>query len=295
MGAAKPVATMEFITPDKAKQMLSRMVNNRKLSDAKMLEYAIDMEQNRWASNGETIKFDADGNLFDGQHRLHACILAGHPFETLVVRGLTDENAFSTIDVGKNRTHGDIFSIAGFPSAHQSSSISYVIYLHRHKMLSWNGPIGRAGRASRNTAPNLAAKLKVMPSVNSIVDKQELLEFALPFRDRIISAVNFAQSSPAKRYVGTALIGGCYFLFCEKSQVDAEAFFRDLGEGVGLERNDPIWSLRDRLLANLAQQGKLSRWLVLGMMLKTWNKRREGHKLRQLKIVEGEEYPFILT
>lgn len=112
----KPEVVLETITPAQAAKWLQTMVNNRTLSQAKAIEYAIAMDDARWVINGETIKFDAEGRLFDGQHRLQGCVLADKAFKSYVAYGITDQDAFSTVDVGKNRSHGDVFSIAGYPS-----------------------------------------------------------------------------------------------------------------------------------------------------------------------------------
>jgi hypothetical protein len=91
--------------------------------------------------------------------------------------------------------------------------------------------------------------------------------------------------------LSTGMVAGCYFLFCEKSEPDAERFFMDLCEGVGLSGSDPVYWLRERLMANMAAPHKLTRGAILTLVFKAWNKRRAGDKTKTLKLVEGEAFP----
>lgn len=290
--SAQKGLVVETITPKMAEAMLKNMVANRGVSDGKVLEYAIEMEGGRWSLNGETVKFNVEGQLFDGQHRLRACVLADKPFKTYVAYGISDENAFATVDVGKNRSHQDIFSISGYPSAALASSTAMTVYLYKHDMLTLKGPRGTQRYAKGSSG--VTAKLKAMPPKGAVVSKEELAMFAEPMKDRVIGAVRFAQNTPGGKLVPKAMIGGLYFLFAEKSEADAKRFFADLCEGVGLSSSDPVYRLRERLIANAASMNKLSRWAVMLLTVKAWNKRRSGEKaMMSLKLTDGEEFPKI--
>jgi hypothetical protein len=283
-------ARVETITPEVAKKMLGTMRKNRPLSDAKVIEYAVAMEAGKWELNAETIKFDSEGRLFDGQHRLQGCILAEKPFRSLVVRGIAGENAFATVDVGKNRSHGDVFGIAGFSNPSLVASVTQIVFLHQKAKLSWNGPTN-IGRFDRPASASLANKIKKMPGRSADVPKEDLLAFAEPLGEGLVSAARFAEQWKQPRLLPRALAGGGYYLFRDKSFDDAEAFFRDLDEGAGLMKTDPVYHLRERLISNSQADAKLSRWMVLGFMFKTWNKRRAGETVRYLKVSDGEEFP----
>jgi hypothetical protein len=283
-------AAIELITPKVAKEMLATMRSNRPISDAKVLEYALKIEAGEWVLNGETIKFDADGKLFDGQHRLHAGVLADKPFRSLVVRGIADPNAFATVDVGKNRSHSDVFGIAGFSNPSLIASITMILYLHEKKKLSWNGPAG-LGRYDRPANSKITAKIKRMPQRAGEVPKEELLAFAEPLEEGLASAARYAERWKAARLMTRPLVGAGYYLFRDKSFNDAEQFFADLQDGTGLQRQDAVYHLRERLIANSSADAKLSRWYVLGLMFKCWNKRRASEPVRYLKVQDGEEFP----
>ena len=100
------------VTPTLAKDWLSKNTRNRRLSEAMVSRYAQAITAGEWMLNGEPIKFSKSGALIDGQHRLNACIRAGVPFSTYVIRGL-NEDVFATLDMGKNRRTPDLISIEG--------------------------------------------------------------------------------------------------------------------------------------------------------------------------------------
>ena len=113
---------VELITPEIARGYLEQNCGNRKVSKYMVNMYSEAMKRGEWMLNGESIKFDVDGNLIDGQHRLYALIEANISLELLVVRGL-QKSAFKTLDVGKKRTAGDCLSIEGIANYNQVASI----------------------------------------------------------------------------------------------------------------------------------------------------------------------------
>lgn len=286
--AQRPGVELVTITPAMALKWLQTMVNNRTLSQSKAIEYAIVIDDDRWVINGETIKFDAEGRLFDGQHRLQACVLADKSFRSYVAFGIADEQAFSTVDVGKNRSHGDVFSIAGYPSCNLASGAALLVYQYKSNLF---GPGGSTNRRYTKGSKTLLKKLDRLPVKGSSITKDELLAFAEPFKDRLIAAVRFAENVKARKMLSTGMVAGCYFLFSEKSDVDAQRFFTDLCEGVGLSGSDPVYWLRERLMSNMAAPNKLTRGAILMLVFKAWNKRRAGEKTKTLKLIDGEEFP----
>lgn len=103
--------SIETITPDVAIAMLERNVKNRNLVKNNDLKGV--MERGEWKLNGETIVFDKNGNLTDGQHRLNACVSSGVPFTTVVVRGVEPASQ-ETVDIGRKRTVSDFLKMRGY-------------------------------------------------------------------------------------------------------------------------------------------------------------------------------------
>lgn len=113
------------ITPELAKEILSNHnQGNRPLKKdhVKLLTNAL--KNGEWMLNGETIAFSSSGRLLDGQHRLTACVNSGRSFRTVVIRGIDDEAAFGTIDIGKPRNVSDVMNFQGLPKAPLFSAIT---------------------------------------------------------------------------------------------------------------------------------------------------------------------------
>lgn len=133
---------VEFITPALASVYLMANKNNRPLKKNHVDYLTRLMEENRWMLNGEAIIFDDNGVLLNGQHRLTALAKAKiNGIQMLVVRGV-DNNSFATYDQGLNRTFGDVFSLAGIPSANKVSSV-----VHRY----WNLHCGLSALSESDT------------------------------------------------------------------------------------------------------------------------------------------------
>lgn len=76
-----------------------------------------------WMFNGDTICFDADGVLIDGQHRLKAIVKSGITLPCLIVSGL-DPKSIETKDTNiKPRNMQDLLQLDGVPDAGNLSSI----------------------------------------------------------------------------------------------------------------------------------------------------------------------------
>ena len=103
-------AEVMTVTPELAKEYLRHNESNRTLRRSRVLQYAHDMKEGKWNLTGQGITFGRDGNLLDGQHRLHAVVFANVPVDFLVV---TDADTVATYDCGLTRSIVDRFKLAG--------------------------------------------------------------------------------------------------------------------------------------------------------------------------------------
>lgn len=106
------------ITPQMAAQMLLKNTQNRKISKPHVSDMVRDMVAGNWQQNGDTIRFDWNDELVDGQHRLKAIVESGISMVCVVIRGL-DPSAMKTIDSGKKRSYGDRLTIRGMKNANR--------------------------------------------------------------------------------------------------------------------------------------------------------------------------------
>src|SRR5690606_8318649 len=153
--------------------------NNRHISQRTVEKYAAAMKAGQWVLNGESIKFDKDAKLIDGQHRLWACIESDVPFKTMVVYDAPTD-AFMTIDSGRTRNAGDALAIAGFSEANEKRTAATarwcIIYMRQLKT-------GNAGFNEAVTTPEI---------VEYVDQNPRLIDFV-----KMVSA-----NSPARRYGG---------------------------------------------------------------------------------------------
>ena len=97
--------TVELVTPAQARQWLADMRTNRAIKPRLVNRYARQMMRGNWHDNGETLKFDTNGRLCDGQHRLTAQVQANVDLYYCIARNVTEKGILD-IDTGGNRTAG---------------------------------------------------------------------------------------------------------------------------------------------------------------------------------------------
>ncbi len=101
------------VGPELARQWLEHNTANRSVRPARVKEYALAMQEGRWLYTADPIRFDSDGRLIDGQHRLKAVVKSGCTVELHVVRGL-EPQAQDAVDTGAARTASDALKVKGF-------------------------------------------------------------------------------------------------------------------------------------------------------------------------------------
>lgn len=100
------------VTPGLAAEWLQANKRNRPLSKSHVDHMEDVMLSGDMTMNGEPLIFDSNGDLMNGQHRLHACLRSGVCFDALVVRNVSPD-AFDTLDGGRKRTIADVLGMNG--------------------------------------------------------------------------------------------------------------------------------------------------------------------------------------
>lgn len=102
-----------LVTPLLAKTWLSKLNNpsNRKIHDKKVKDYAKRMTKNEWMI-GDALKFDQNGMLIDGQHRLSAVVQANKSIQFLILRGF-DPKTSQVLDRGMLRNLAHVAQLTG--------------------------------------------------------------------------------------------------------------------------------------------------------------------------------------
>jgi len=244
-----------MVTPELAKQWLEANTHNRPLSEELVIAYMVDMLDGRWQYNGDAIRFDHTGRLIDGQHRLHACVEAGVPFETDVVTGLAPE-AIRTIDIGRVRTAGHIAHLEGVENASVACAIAGLAVLHR-----------KYGIERMNDPRHKPTKTEVVEAARTLAGLDAAIARA--------RALGYKIAPPR-------VVGFCFWAFAEQDRKLAERFFDELAHGLNLSQDNPVYHLRERLLSNRRSKAKLPQLELVALFFKAWLAYREGRPMRRL-------------
>lgn len=103
---------LETVTPYLAQKWLEKREINRPLRERKVNQYAEDMLNGRWDETAQTISFNMEGKLFDGQHRLSAIVKSGVTVRLLVARKVKQSGKY---DIGLVRSIPDQLALDGKP------------------------------------------------------------------------------------------------------------------------------------------------------------------------------------
>lgn len=116
--------TYRLVTPAQAQVWLeNNNVKNRNLSLRNADKLKKDLMEDRFVFTGDPIRFDKDGVLVDGQHRLHSIVSSGKSVYLLVIEGL-DMSATDRIDQGLVRSVADILQMTGRHVTNVSTCVS---------------------------------------------------------------------------------------------------------------------------------------------------------------------------
>lgn len=268
---AGPTPVYETITPAQAAEWLEANLeegHNRSLRRERAEAFARDMESGNWRDNGETLKFDWNGRLVDGQHRLAALVRAGIPHRFLVVRGV-DPDSIHTIDMGVARRYADVLRMNGVRNGAQMASMERRLFLWKRRGMR----VARGGAAKAVTST-------------------ELLEFREGYHQLLGLALSRGQDLRKKfARVSPSTFGAAYILFTEKDPAMADAFFDMLLSGVGFgdDRRHPVLVLRERLADGSRQfeAKRTSEDEKLALMIRAWNHFRDGKPVATLYVTLG--------
>lgn len=246
-----------WVTPEIATLWLSRNTANRPVRDARVLAFARDMANGDWPYTGEAIKFDTEGNLIDGQHRLFAIIEANVTVKLLVLFGL-DRSAQQYLDAGIKRTVADALTFRGEINTSLLASCARVGIQADHN--NWN---------HKNT-----------------LTTAEVIDWITNHPD-IRRHVHIVGSASAKIDISPTVFTYASWRLSQISPAEAAAFVSDVIDMRSLGAGDPINTLLQRFRSARKGREKLDHRTQLLFVYRTWNALRTGTRLQQLKVPAG--------
>jgi hypothetical protein len=265
----------EWIDPNAAAFYLAANTHNRHVRPRRVAQYASDLTAGRWALNGETIKFDRNGQLVDGQHRLAAVVESGIAMHTLVVRGL-EPQAQETVDSGSARTAGDVLGLRGMENASSVAAIARMVYRWDHGVRHQVGGVSITAAEASTSA------------LTALIDSDPTIQEASTVARRL-----------GKVGLQPRAVGLCFVLFSRISYLDARDFFDRLDSGANLANGSPLlalrrWGNQNMTLASSRLSNRAARISSreehaesVAAIIKTWNAWRGGKELRRIRVALG--------
>jgi hypothetical protein len=252
----------EIVTPQLAKLWLSLNVeNNRKIREPKVIQYAADMRSGDWLDNGETIKFDTDGNLIDGQHRLAAIVEADVPVVLMIARNV-EPRAIKTIDTGTTRKFSDVLKFEGATDVNVTAAIV-------RRIILWDAGLRLTHGGGASAAPSSTQQLQRYQS--------DVPGFRMAA----------ARGNDVRRHTGGLLTsttaGAAYYLFARIDYDATTDFFDRFISGANLGTGHPILTLRTRLL-RAKNVERLNESEKLALTIRAWNFYRSEEPCERLVI-----------
>lgn len=143
-----------------------------KMSNLNKLKSSI--SEGDFIQNGEPIIISADGYLIDGQHRVRAFLDMDFFPEVLIVRDVSETQAYGTIDIGTSRSLGDVFKSKGIPNYIINSSITKnLLELVEMRIGSANNHAAKIVQFYRDNAVVISKWNATYGTMNSIISQTQ--------------------------------------------------------------------------------------------------------------------------
>ena len=250
-GQPLPKITTHFVTVtrDMAWDWLAQPdLKNRKVYQATVSRYARKMMTGQWEWTGEAIKFDTQGKLLDGQHRLWAFLDTKEPSAQFLVMHGVPEDSQKLMDTGRNRTPANTLEMEDIPYGTITAPAARMLIEYEAGHVPGSNQ-WRVRPDNRETLDCVNSRLDLQESVAHIMSHPEYKQFGRP------SVMAFAR---------------CITVGMEP--IEAEEFWRRLREADYTGVGDPVQRLRERLLITRAQSHtRASSTSVIAFIFKAWN------------------------
>lgn len=255
------------VTPDMARKMLRHNNHNRPIRKELVLSYRKQIESGEFAYTGDSIRFDVNGNMIDGQHRCMAVEYANIPIICNVETGLP-LSAYAKMDQGRRRTAGDMLHSYDIPNSKVvGAAITLLINME-------------------NKQDSLKASVP-----NSVIDtwvrkNPELLSRMIDSASRAGKIIKTLGRKLSQNHITTLL-----FLMRERNENKALLFFETLADygSVPMAKDNPIYQLYQRLYKPGPESKRIDRVEALALTIKAYSLWLKDKKISRLSWTPGKE------
>jgi hypothetical protein len=259
------------ITPRQARYILKTYnTKNRKPSKVAVTKYATDMQSGNWQLTAQTIAFDRDQVLLDGQQRLLACVQTDMPQDFLVAFGLSPD-CFKNIDNGKGKTNADILGMNGFGEPAITSALTRAIIAYE-----------TSGTTDANTFKGVYQ-----------ITKSQILEYL----DAHPEITQFIDKYKKSQVVSSLIASFCYWLLSQDNRQECEKYLDQVLLGYNLEPDTIQSYLFNKLQRNRnTVQQKMTKTSIIANIIIGWKRYMGYSKSKSLQITwdvrKGIPSPF---
>ena len=268
--------SLVYITPEIAEHYLSYNTQNRKESVSSISFLTQQMNKGLFIENGESIVFDKNMKLTDGQHRLMAIINSGKSYHIPVVKGVNIKS-MATYDTGKNRSAADVLSINGFKNANLLST--FIKLINKYEK---NG-----SKASKPLSYSRDEQLTNQQILNYCKDNYDWLY-------RIILDVTNIYVKSEIKVISKSYF--CYMVYMIGGKHPDHNVYEFMKNIYGLNRTQDTATsyLYSKLYKSKVNKEPLRFYWVLGMTIKAWNYFIDGNpSVRFFRFSTEQELPKI--
>lgn len=243
------------VTPELAKKWLATNEDNRKVSQEWVKKLARDMSNDDFPNVGETLKFDTNGHLIDGQHRLHAVALSGKTIEFFVVEGIERDNRYRMDKVRVRKVSDELTMRYRIPSSQMAAAMARIV-------LMW--------------------EIEVIKSETFKPTDSEIIDFIVTNAELVNPAVRYGMTLRTEIGALPSPTAALYYLTYRIDAAEAMQFWESVKTGAGLHKGDPELTLRNSISRLQVKGGEKNAKTFMAMITKAWNARREGKKIQVL-------------
>lgn len=261
-----------LVTPDQATRWLEGKVKNRTLSDRHVEQLARDMRSGQWVRTADTIKFDGDGCLIDGQHRLWAVFHADVPVWMDVAYNVPDE-AMLRIDTNRPRSFANHLEIEEKGTITDPKAVAAVArWWFFYDTITDSGQPILSYKSLKATHPELRAALLRHP--------------------QIPEAVAAIKAARAARVATKSVLAFVFSGAMLEDRVKASTWLEQVARGVNLSDDSPSYRLRERFAnSRLGRASAMEPEEQAAVAMKSWNAFKHGRPVKTLRYTHSEGFP----
>jgi len=264
-----PVLEMEYVevTPDIAFGWLNgSTVDNRFITQSTVHKYARKIMAERWMVTGEALKFDPEGNLLDGQHRLWGFIETGLESAVFLCMYNVPKDSQPFMDQPKPRTPANTMEMKGLTNGRLLAATVRQINEHEHGLMPGSNQ-WRVQLDNEESYQYTQTHPDVIKSVDAVADTRGLRDLGKP-----------------------ATIAFTHCVTHRLNPTIAEDFWRRVAEADYDGLGDPVQRLRERLIIAKRQPHSLiSPTMAAAFIFKAWNAAVRGRTIGNLNWVQRGE------